>query len=70
MRPGQLLVAVVLEPLLGFMLLTLGAVAVATGMVDTGLFAPALALLKAVSIVSALTVLNGTEGLSVRQGLG
>ena len=32
-RPGQLFVQVVLEPLLGFMLLTLGAVAVATGMV-------------------------------------
>ena len=33
-RPGQLFVQVVLEPLLGFMLLTLGAVAVATGMID------------------------------------
>ena len=33
-RPGQLFVQVVLEPLLGFMLLTLGTVAVATGMMD------------------------------------
>ena len=33
-RPGQLFVQVVLEPLLGFMLLTLGTVAVATGMID------------------------------------
>ena len=34
MRPGQLLLQVVLEPLLGLMLLTLGTVAVATGMMD------------------------------------
>ena len=33
-RPGQLFVQVVLEPLLGCMLLTLGTVAVATGMMD------------------------------------
>ena len=33
-RPGQLFVQVVLEPLLGCMLLTLGTVAVATGMID------------------------------------
>ena len=33
-RPGQLFVQVVLEPLLGLMLLTLGTVAVATGMID------------------------------------
>ena len=33
-RPGKLFVQVVLEPLLGFMLLTLGTVAVATGMLD------------------------------------
>jgi hypothetical protein len=33
-RPGQLFVQVVLKPLLGCMLLTLGTVAVATGMID------------------------------------
>jgi len=36
-RPGQLLLQVMLEPLLGCMLLTLGTVAVATGMMDAGL---------------------------------
>ena len=53
-RPGQLLVQVVCEPLLGCMLLTLGAVAVATGMLDAVLSPTVWALREAVAVVPAL----------------
>src|SRR5207247_6343415 len=53
-RPGQLLLQVVCEPLLRFLLLTLGAVAIAAGMMDAVLPPTVLALREAVAVVSAL----------------
>ena len=67
-RPGQLFVEVVLKPLLGFMLLTLRAVAVATGMMDAVVSPTAWALREAMAIVSALAVLDGTDDLAVGGG--
>jgi hypothetical protein len=67
-RPGKLLFEVVFKPLLGFMLLTLGAVAVATGMIDAVVFPTAGALIEAVAVVAALTVLDGADDLAVREG--
>jgi hypothetical protein len=67
-RPGQRLFEVVFKPLLGCMLLTLGAVAVATGMIDAVVFPTACALGEAVSVVAALTVLDGADDLAVREG--
>ena len=68
MRPGQLLLEVVCEPLLGFMLLTLGTVTVATGMIDAVVSPTAWALIEAMSIVSALAVLDGADDLAVGGG--
>ena len=68
MGPGQLFVQVVLEPLLGCMLLTLGTVAVATGMMDAVVLPTALALREAMAILSALALLDGTDGLAMRGG--
>ena len=70
MRPGQLFVQVVLEPLQGFMLLTLGTVAVAAGMMDTVLLATTLALREAVAVVAALALLDGAADLAGRGGEG
>jgi hypothetical protein len=53
------------EPLLGSVLLTLGAVALATGMMTAVLSATALAVREAVSIMSGAAVLDGTDGLLV-----
>ena len=64
-RPGKLFVELFVEPVLGFVVLTLGAGAIAAGVVDAVLPATALAVLEAVSIMSALAVLNGTNGLVV-----
>ena len=64
-RPGQLFVQVVLEPLLGFMLLTLGAVPVATGMIDAVVLATTLALIEAVAVVSTLALLDSADDLAV-----
>ena len=50
------------------MLLALGTVAVATGMIDAVLFPTALALREAVAIVPALALLDGADDLSVRGG--
>jgi hypothetical protein len=44
-RPGKLLLQVVIKPLLGCMLLILGTVSIATGMMDPVVLAAALALL-------------------------
>ena len=52
-RTWKVLLKLGLKPERGFVVLTLGAVSVAAGMVDTVWFAPALALIQAVSIVSA-----------------
>ena len=68
MRPGALLLQVVVEPRLGCMLLTLRTVAVATGMLDAVVRATAVALRDAVAIVSAVAVLEGADDLAVRGG--
>ena len=68
MRPGELFVQVVVEPLLGFMLLTLGTVAVATGMIDAVVSPTALALIEAVPVLSAAAVLDGADDLAVCEG--
>ena len=67
-RPGKLLFEVVFKPLLGCMLLTLGAVAVATGMIDAVVLATTLALREAVAIVPALALLDGADDLAVCEG--
>ena len=67
-RPGQLCVQVVLEPLLGCMLLTLGAVAVATGMLDAMVLPTVLALREAMAVRAALARLDGADDLAVRSG--
>jgi len=50
------------------MLLALGTVAVATGMMDAVLFPAALALVEAMAVLSALTILESTDGLTMRGG--
>jgi hypothetical protein len=67
-RPGQLFFQVLLEPLLSFMLLALGTVAVATGMIDTVVFAAALALVEAAAVMPTAAVLDGADDLVVRGG--
>ena len=64
----QLCVQVVCEPLRGCMLLTLGTVAVATGMLDTGLSATVGALREAMAIGAALALWDGRDGLAVGGG--
>jgi len=67
-RPGQLLCEGVCKPLRGCMLLTRGAVAVATGMRDAVVVPTACALREAVSVVAAVTVVDGADALAVREG--
>jgi hypothetical protein len=67
-RPGQLLLQMVREPLLGFMLLALGTVAIATGMVNAVFFPTAGALIEAMPIMSAAAVLDGADDLAVHGG--
>jgi hypothetical protein len=62
------LVEVVLEPLRGFLLLTLGTVAVATGMLDAVVLATPWALIEAVAVVAAAALLDGMDGLTVHGG--
>ena len=50
------------------MLLTLGTVAVPTGMVDTVLPPTGVALIQAVTILSAAAVLDGADDLAVGSG--
>ena len=64
-RPRELFVQVVLEPLLSCMLLALGTVPVATGTIDAVFFPTALALREAVAVMAALAMLDGTDGLAV-----
>jgi hypothetical protein len=68
--PWQLCGQVVCEPLLSCMLLTLGTVAVATGMMDTVLSPTGGALREAMAIRAALALLEGRDGLAVRGGQG
>ncbi len=67
-RPRELFVQMVLEPLLSFMLLALGTVPVATGMIDAVLFPTALALIEAMAVMAALALLDSTDNLAVRGG--
>jgi len=50
------------------MLLTLGTVAVATGMVDAVLSPTAGALIEAMAVRAALALLDGADDLAVRDG--
>jgi transcriptional regulator of nitric oxide reductase len=50
------------------MLLTLGAVAIAAGMMDAVLPSTVLALREAVAVVAALAVLDGADDLAVGEG--
>ena len=50
------------------MLLALGTVAVATGMLDTVVPPTTLALVEAVTIMPALALLDGADGLAVCEG--
>ena len=68
MRPGPLLLQVVCEPLLGFILLALGTVAVATRMIDAVLPPTTWALLEAGAVVSALAGLDSADDLAVGGG--
>jgi len=67
-RPRELLGQVVLEPLLGCMLLTRGAVAVATGMMDAVVARAVLTLIEAVAVCAALALLEGADDLTVCGG--
>ena len=67
-RPRELLVEVVLKPLLRFMLLALGAVAVATRMLDAVLSLTVWALREAMAIGAAAAVLDGADHLTVCGG--
>jgi hypothetical protein len=67
-RPGQLCVQVGLEPLVGCMLLTLGTVAVAPGMVDAVVSPTAGALREALAVRAALALWDGADDRAVREG--
>jgi hypothetical protein len=67
-RSGKLFFQMLVEPLVGCMLLTLGTVAVATGMMDAVLPPTVLALREAMAVMSAAAVLDGAHDLAVREG--
>ena len=67
-RPRELFVEVVLKPLLRCMLLALGAVAVATRMLDAVLSLTVWALREAMAVRAAAAVLDGTDDLAVCGG--
>jgi hypothetical protein len=67
-RSRELFGEVGLEPLVRFMLLTLGAVAIATGMLDALLSATGWALREAVAVRTALARWDGADDLAVRGG--
>ncbi len=69
-RAGKLCVQVVRYPLLGLVMLTLRAVAMAPGMMDTVVFATAVALGEAVAVMPAAAVLDGADDRVVRGGEG
>ena len=50
------------------MMLTLGAVAIATGMMDAVVSPTALALIEAMAVVAALAMSDGADDLAVRGG--
>jgi hypothetical protein len=65
MRPRELFVQVVLEPLGSFLLLALGTGAVATGMIDAVVPPTAWALREAMAVMAALALWEGADDLSV-----
>jgi len=67
-RRWEVFLQMVVEPPLGFLVLTLRAVAVATGMIDAVVFSTALALIEAMSIVSAVAIADGVDDLAMRGG--
>ena len=69
-RPGKLLLEVVCEPWLGCRLLTLGAVPVAAGMMDTVVPPTGWARIEAVAVGAALAVWEGVDDCAVRGGEG
>ena len=58
-RPRELFVEVVLEPLLSFMVLTLRTMSIAAGVIDAVLCPTALAQIEAMTIVSTTAVADG-----------
>jgi hypothetical protein len=69
-RSGELFRPVVLEPRRGFLRLTLGTVAVATGMMDAVVPPTGLALREAVPVMAAWARWESPEDLAVCQGEG
>ena len=67
MAPAAVL-EVMCEPLLGFMLLTLRAMTIATGMVDAVVASTRVALIEAVAVEAAPALLDGTDDLAVCGG--
>jgi hypothetical protein len=67
-RPRELFVEVGLKPLLGFLLLALGAVAVATSMIDAVVSRTVWALIEARARGAAAAVLDGADHLTVCGG--
>jgi hypothetical protein len=66
--PGELVVQMVLEPLLGWMLLALGPVAVAPGMLDAVVPSTRVARIKAVTIRPTWARLDGADDCAVCEG--
>jgi len=67
-RPRERCVQVVREPLRGGMLLALGTVPVATGMLDAVVSPTAVALREALAVMAAATVWDGADDLAVCSG--
>ena len=65
MRPRQLFFYVMVEPLLRFVLLTLRAMPIATGMIDAVVAPTAWALREAMSVMAASALLDGADNLAV-----
>ena len=65
MRPRALFIQGVLAPLGSFLLLALGTVAVATGMMDAVVPPTAWALREALAVMAALALLDGADDLAV-----
>jgi hypothetical protein len=66
--PRQLFLKVMCKPLLGFMLLTLWAMTIATGMVHAVVAPTRGALIEAVAVGAALALLDGADDLAVCGG--
>jgi hypothetical protein len=66
--PRQLFIEVMCEPLLGFRLLTLRAMTMATGMVHAVVAPTRVALRETVAVVPALALLDGADDLAVGEG--